>query len=144
MQDYTHAPQGQKSAQLDFSRGINLMIGKLEHIEFTNVEAIKDYYKIQFCYLRLLYYLLFCCNEPILIILFACSFVGALIFWGLIVQVLLPFALFYSLLTSVLLLFVLFVLITCAVDPCMWSRCPNVLPFGIRLVIHLGYSTPFC
>ena len=60
MQESTHAPYGQKSAQLDCSRDINLMIGKLEKVVFTNVETIKDNYKLYFFYLRLLYYFFFC------------------------------------------------------------------------------------
>ena len=47
--------------QLDCSIGNTVMIGELEHIAFTNVDIIKDNYKLQFFYLRLLYYFFFCC-----------------------------------------------------------------------------------
>ena len=37
-----------------------MMIGNLDKIPFTNIETIKDRYKLKFWYLRLLCYFFFC------------------------------------------------------------------------------------
>ena len=122
---------------MNFSRGINTMIGELEHIKSKNVETIKDSYKLRFFYLRLLYFFFFCCYQSIVI--FYWSFIGTFILCGIIVQVILPLAFLISLLSLCDYSLFLCVAYLCSIYTYV-IKFYEFLPLVMCLVMHLGSS----